>query len=136
MVVVIWPIMEIGFMVSLRLASFICFFPHKEILIIAKVIDGQRSATMPNSIADAVFYKDFSKMTICRYSKSIFAYIFWAVIFKLSGYVSGIKKIFILIGIFIYELTVCLGMLTVDEWGVGTLAREQYFVEWSLLVVR
>ena len=66
-------------------------FTSSKILILAKVIARQRSALMCNSIARAIFNRDYPKMAILQSSKSIFSYIFWAIILKLSGYVLGMK---------------------------------------------
>ena len=42
-----------------RVRSISCFLPHQKILILAKVIAGQRSALMCNSIVRAIFNRDF-----------------------------------------------------------------------------
>ena len=84
----IWPIMKIDSMMSVKDESEIyqLLFTSSIILILPKVISGQRSA-------GAVFSSPLSKMTIILNSNlsSPKFYIFWAVILKLSGYVLTIK---------------------------------------------
>ena len=79
-----------------RVRSISCFLPHQKILILAKVIAGQRSAFLCNPIAGTIFNGDYLKITIFQTSKSIFSYILWEIILKLSRYVVGLKiKIFV-----------------------------------------
>ena len=60
-----------------RVRSTRCFLPHyRKILIIAKVINGQRSMPMRNSIARMIFNRDFLKIMIFLSSKSIFSNMF------------------------------------------------------------
>ena len=72
-----------------RTRSTSCFLPDQKILIVAKVIAGQRSAPVCISIVRAIFKRNLPQITIFQTSKSIFSYNFWAIIPKLSGFVLG-----------------------------------------------